>query len=76
MENAPTLFCSLGSLPVRYEGEPIFHTLPYKKGPPVQFLDAIVARWKSPSTVAIYEGPKTADTKLNRDQIKECLTKA
>ncbi len=69
------LYFALGSLPVRYEGEPVFHTLPYKKGPPVQFLDAIVARWKSPSTVAIYEGPKTADTKLNRDQIKECLTK-
>lgn len=74
-------YFTLGAWPRSYGGKPVFHTLPYEKGPPTRFPGHIVARWDEPSTRVTFEGPKTPrndDSDLEtgrapRDRIRNCL---
>jgi len=52
-------FYSLGAWPKQFRNQPVFHTLPYEKGPPTRFVGHIIARWDMPEIRLTIEGPKT-----------------
>ena len=73
-------FYTLGAWPNLYDEKPIFHSLPYKKGPPNVFLEEVTAYWRNPDIKITYEGPKTpeghrTDPKDSsyRTKIRRCL---
>lgn len=54
-------FYAIGAWPRSFEGKPVFHTLPYEKGPPTHFVGHVVARWDLPEIRVTFEGPKTPE---------------
>ncbi|HAR43243.1 MAG TPA: hypothetical protein DCS07_11550 [Bdellovibrionales bacterium] len=54
-------YYSLGAWPKTFAEQPVFHAVPYKKGPPQVFLEGITANWRSPGIRMTFEGPKTPD---------------
>jgi hypothetical protein len=66
-------FYALGAWPKTFHGKPVFHALPYEKGPPNQFIGHIVARWDAPDIRLIFEGPKTPEKARNRESAKHCI---
>lgn len=66
-------FYTIGSWPLLYGTEVIFHGLPYKKGPPQQFIPAVTARWSMPHTKLTIEGPKTKTNFIDREKLRRCF---
>ncbi len=66
-------FYALGAWPKTFRGQPVFHTLPYEKGPPQQFVGHIIARWDAPDIKLTFEGPKTPEKARNREAAKLCV---
>jgi len=74
-------FYTLGAWPKLYGGRPVFHSLPYEKGPPTRFAGHIAARWEEPQAQVTFEGPKTPDSPVAtqkgehtpRERIRDCL---
>lgn len=69
-------FYALGAWPTRISGTPVFHVVPYEKGPPQRFPGRIIARWDPPQTKLTFEGPKTPGAgaaSAVRARIQECF---
>lgn len=78
-ENSPRFelrpfFYLLGYWPTRYQGDPIFHSTPYRKGPPHRHLDQIIARWELPAIQIQIQGPRTPSHPPTQQSIKQCIT--
>ena len=71
-------FYTIGAWPTNFEGNPIWYSLPYEKGPPRQFVGHIVARWQAPAIELILEGPFTPWSHTHAPEarlaLKECLS--
>ncbi len=67
-------FYSLGLWPREFEAKPVFYQLPYAKGPPLQFIPKIVAKWDAGNIAVELEGPKTPAKAPPRELLKHCLT--
>lgn len=72
--NILAFFYTLGAWPASFSGHPIFHFLPYEKGPPERFPGHIIARWDVPETKVIFEGPRSPKDTIDPKKLKNCLT--
>lgn len=71
-------YYSLGAWPAQYRGKPVFHLIPYEKGPPTRFPGRIQALWDDTlGTRVTFEGPKTpvenSRQKHSREKIRACI---
>lgn len=66
-------YYSLGAWPTEYRDQPVFHLIPYEKGPPERFPGKVFARWDPPYAVVMIEGPKTPAGEIPRDRLRECI---
>jgi len=70
--SALPFFFTLGAWPKKFDGQPIFYSVPYEKGPPSQFVGHLAGRWKMPDVLWIAEGPKTP-LEIAREDLKTCM---
>jgi hypothetical protein len=70
--NVLPFFYAIGAFPRFYQGTPVFHSLPYAKGPPQQFVPEVVLRLKMPLIRLTLRGPKTP-AKVPAADLKECF---
>lgn len=66
-------YYALGAWPRRFLGEPIFHTLPYAKGPPLKFTSKIIARWHPPDFKVTFEGPASPPALVLPEHLSKCF---
>jgi hypothetical protein len=72
-----SFYYTLGAWPKTYLGKPVFYSVPYEKGPPIQFIPELVAHWETGVRVKL-EGPRTplslASGFRTRAELRDCLT--
>lgn len=66
-------FFARGLWPSRFAGRPVFHSLPYEKGPPSIFVGRVIARWDPPTTQLTIEGPKTPEPRADAERLRVSL---
>lgn len=66
-------YFSMGAWPETFDSKPIFHSLPYEKGPPVQFVGHMTARWRMPDIQVTFVGPLTPQLDQPQDFISQCF---
>lgn len=71
-------YYSLGAWPRTFQGNDVFYSLPYEKGPPIRFTGEVVARWSMPEVRVSFEGPKTPlkrdHSLFSRSEVEQCVT--
>ena len=66
-------FYVTASFPAVFMGEPVNYELPYFKGPPLVFVDHVIARWQSPDILLVIDAPKTPLELPPIEDIRKCL---
>lgn len=66
-------YFTLGAWPKTFQEKPAIYTLPYVKGPPLQFVEKVVVRLKMPDVKLLIEGPKTPTHHETAEKIKICF---
>ncbi|MCC7440871.1 MAG: hypothetical protein IT285_04520 [Bdellovibrionales bacterium] len=70
-------YYAIGLWPKRFDGNPVFFSLPYTPGPPKQFPARVISRWHDPGVRLTLEGPRTpeggTDAASLASRLKSCL---